>query len=206
MNIYIDGLERSGNQFITHAINYTLECETKTTRSHQLSTLQGYKKDYPFIVPVRNALPSIISAKVYREYVFVNNLYGDKNEFLSSIDNIIGRYKEYTEYLVDHPEFFIAPFHEFIKDHNKVIDVILKTYPNMYEKQKILSSEQVMEIAFNNYPDIYHPQLGNFPREEAKEKTHVIESMSANQIKKISEIQINIDKLYKRYYDLEKML
>ena len=206
MKMYIDGLERSGNQFITHAINYTLECEAETTKSHQIDTLKKYKKDYPFIVPVRNALPSIISAKVYREYVFVNNLYGDKNKFLSSIDNISGRYKEYTKYLVDHPEFFIAPFHEFTKDHNKVVDVILKTYPDMYQKQKILSSEQVMEIAFKNNPDIDHPQLGNFPREEAKEKNYVIESLTTKQLKIISEIQSDIDLLYERYYSLKNML
>ena len=206
MNMYIDGLERSGNQFITHAINYTLECEAQTTKSHQVATLQAYKKDYPFIVPVRNALPSILSAKIYREHVFTNNLYGDKNKFLSSIDNIVGRYKEYIEYLVDHPDFFIAPFHEFIKDHNRVIDVILNTYPGMYQKHNSLTSEEVMAIAFKNNPDIYHPQLGNFPREEAKEKNTVIETLSADQINAISQIQINIDKLYRRYYDLEKML
>lgn len=206
MEIYLDGLERSGNQFLSYAIGNTFGCRVISQRDHKLSALTSYKKDLPFIVPVRDALPSIISSKVYRDTLFLK--YKDPIEGSQSIDFIIDRYKEYTQYLLDNPIFFIAPFHEFTNDHNKVISAILKNYPGLYVIEKTLTSEEIIEKARKNgqdYVDIFdinNPELGGFPREYSKEKQRITDIVHSDYLEKISVVQANIDKLYKRYYDL----
>jgi hypothetical protein len=206
VEIYLDGLERSGNQFLSYAIGDTFGCRVISQRNHKLSVLKSYKKDLPFIVPVRDALPSIISSKVYRDTLFLK--YGDDLEGLQSIDFIIDRYKEYTQYLLDNPIFFIAPFHEFINDHNKVIEVILKTYPGLYIIEKTLTTKEIIEKArknsqeYMNIFDINNPELGGLPRQDSKEKQRITDIVHSDYLEKISVVQANIDKLYKRYYDL----
>ena len=131
MKIYLDGLERSGNVFLSYAISLTTGIEVVAVRTHMVSTLKEYKEEYPFVVPVRDALPSIASAKVYRDKVLNDNLYGVSENITQQLDYIINTYKVYIDFLLDNPNFFIAPFHEFTKDHNAVIYKLSKQYPSI---------------------------------------------------------------------------
>ena len=122
MKLYLDGLERSGNVYLSYLLGFSLGLKIDSLRTHHLSTLIEYKGSEPFIVPVRDALPSLVSAKVYRDYVFNNKLYGDYTGSEAKIERILERYKEYTDYLLDNPQFFIAPFDAFTKDHEVFVD------------------------------------------------------------------------------------
>jgi ABC-type antimicrobial peptide transport system permease subunit len=168
--------------------------------------LLPYTYSEPFIVPVRDALDSIASAKVFRDYVFENKLFGDKSESEKNIDVIISRYKAYIEYLVEHPKFFIAPFHEFTKDHNLVVDKIIKFYPNvdLFKNKNVLTKEEIfLKIKETAHDYAYHTELGNFPRED-NDKKYQIKDLLTDQYKQdIQDIQDKIDILYQRYYDIQ---
>lgn len=206
MKIYLDGLERSGNVFLSYAISITTEIEVVSARTHLVETLKAYKEEYPFIVPVRDALPSMVSAKIYRDKVLKDNLYG-----VNPVDQtqdpkyIINTYKKYIDFLLDSPKFFIAPFHEFTKDHNEVIDLIIKPYPGL-KRRKTLTADQIMLYASKSNPHSNDTHLGNFPREASEDKSQIEHLFLTNHYQEILGIQDNIDKLYKRYYDLKNML
>jgi hypothetical protein len=114
---------------------------------------------------------------------------------------VLQRYKDYTQYLLDNEDLFIAPFHEFTKDHNAVIKVISRTYK--YSVNQILTAEQIIE-KIGEKPELANPYLSNFPRESAKEKEEVEQMFLNNYKEDIDAIQANIDKLYERYYEKVK--
>jgi hypothetical protein len=202
MKIYVDGLERSGNMFLCWALGNAVNIDIESKKTHTLDILENYTNDFPFIVPLRDALPSMTSAKVYLDRFALKNPHITSISSNSTMQKIIDKYLKYTQYLLDHPEFFIAPFHEFTKDHNKVIDVIIKTYPSL-KREHTSTSQEIMDNAAKKNKDIYDPYLGHFPREEAKEKSQIEFLFITNHIEEILQIQRNIDKLYERYYSLE---
>jgi hypothetical protein len=212
MNIYIDGFERSGNTYLALCLQTTLGIDVYPKFTHLVSTLKERDKDSLFVVPVRDALPSIISAKLYRDYQWNNNLprqdnlLGRTHERTGNPEELIQRYTEYTDYLINNDNFFIAPFHEFTKDHNKVINVMIKKFPQ-YKTVKNFTKDEMLDIADeyykNRYPNIdkkSNPYLNNFPRKQAKEKKEIEEMFIYKYGKKIENIQSNIDILYQRYY------
>jgi hypothetical protein len=205
MIIYLDGLERSGNVYLAYALGYCFGKEIRSTRSHSVETLKNHRISDPFIVPVRDAVDSIASAKVFRDYIFENQITEDAYKMNSELDKIISRYQEYIKYLVDNPQFFIAPFHEFIKDHNAVVDKIIKFYPDheFLKNKKITTKEEIfLQIESKIFNNAYHPQLGNFPRED-NEKKHQIKSLLLTKYNtEIESIQKKISILYQRYYDI----
>jgi len=205
MIVYLDGLERSGNVFLSYAVGESMDVELKSLRTHTVDVLRGYSDSNPFIVPVRDALPSITSAKIFRDYVHNNRLFNDNNDHESNIDTIISRYKEYIKYLIDSPQFFIAPFHCFTQDHNDTVDKIVRFYKdydlkiiNRYTKKEILSNLEKDKSEFGDYA--FHPQLGNFPRTKSQEKEDVESMILSKYAEDINDIQKNIDILYERYY------
>lgn len=199
MKIYIDGLERSGNVFLSYAISMTTGIEVVSIRNHKIEALQNYKEEYPFIVPVRDALPSIASAKIYRDKVFEQTLFGVVETTTKELGYIIKQYSEYVKYLIANPRFFIAPFNEFTKDHNKVIDSIIQKYPSI-KVEKRVTYDEIVDMQKNKKNDLFYSELGNMPRPTPK-KSEVEETIMSLYSKEIGEIQNNIDILYKRYYE-----
>jgi hypothetical protein len=211
LTIYLDGLERSGNVFLNNAIQRSINVETISLRTHLVSTLKDYKEDYPFIVPVRNAFDAIASAKVYRDYVHNNHMYGDNNPAQSQIWVIIEKHQEYIDYLIDSPKFFIAPFHCFIEDHNETVRKMVKFY-DPYFKDKIIKNFTKEEILLTTTDpaqshsfsqEAFHPALGNFPRNKDKNRIKVEEIILKDYSKKIHELQKRQEVLFQRYYDIE---
>jgi len=196
MTIYIDGLERSGNVYLSYAIGITTGCQMIAERTHSLETLKNYNQEHPFIVPVRDALPCIASAKIFRDRLVSQSAYPEKAE---NPDQIIKRFLEYTEYLVHNPRFFIAPFHEFTKDHNSVIQKISNQYP-IIKIRNITTSEEIKNRCLDD-DDMLDTELGHLPRPTPK-KAEIEEMFNSGWPETIKYIQSNIDKLYQRYYDL----
>lgn len=118
-----------------------------------------------------------------------------------SIDVVIKRYKDYTDYLLDNKDLFIAPFHEFIKNHHAVTDVIAKTYG--FEVCQRLTAQEIMD-AVGQSEDFYNSYTGNFPRSVAPEKQQAEDMLLTNYKFEIDAIQENINKLYERYYEKVK--
>lgn len=203
MEFYLDGLERSGNVYLSYAISLSTGINLNSLRTHNIETLKNYKGSDPFIVPVRDALESISSARVFRKYVFDNKMFNDMGGTESELDNIVRRYKEYTDYLVKNEKFFIAPFHEFTKDHMLVINKMIKFYSNLYDIKIIdfLNKEDIFLKIEKQHKDQYshHPQLGNFPREDNEEKYQIRELLLKQYRDDTEHIQSNINLLYKRY-------
>jgi hypothetical protein len=216
MSIYIDGFERSGNTYLAVCIGTTLGIEVFPQFTHLISTLEERDKNFLFVVPVRDALPSIVSAKLYRDYQWENNIlrqdkiFGRKHDRTGDPEELIQRYTEYTQYLLDHDEFFIAPFNEFTKDHNRVIDVMIKDYPQYSAAQRFTKKEMIdicnkyYEGRSSDVNEKSNAYLNNFPREQAKEKKQVEELFISKYSKEINNIQSNINHLYKRYYREEE--
>jgi len=75
MKIYLDGLERSGNVFLSYAISLITGKQVIAVRDHMVKVLKDYDKEYPFVVPVRDALPCIASAKIYRDKVVTSKFH-----------------------------------------------------------------------------------------------------------------------------------
>jgi hypothetical protein len=196
MTIHVDALERSGNVFLSSAITHTLGINTYTHFDHQIETLKSKKEDVLFVVPVRDVLPSIVSAKVYRDYQWENGL--NKNSLSGNPDELIKRYTEYTDYLINNDNFFIAPFHEFTKDHNKVIDVIVKNFSEYSVKER-LSAKRIIKLAELFYGE-RNQYLSNFPHNYAKEHKKIKTIFFSDYKKELDYIQENINQLYKRYY------
>lgn len=201
MRIYIDGLERSGNTFLGGLIGYTFGVDSRPLWSHRLSTLESRDKKYPFIVPVRDVLPSIVSAKIYRDYAWANNM--QTNERTGNPDELINRYSEYTQYLIDNDDFFIAPFHEFTTDHNKFVDVVANSF-GLKVLQRLSKEEIINKIGEN--PKVDNPELGNFPRDPASNKEEVTSMFLSEYGEQLDRIQGFIDLLYARYYEKARLI
>jgi hypothetical protein len=198
--INIDGLERSGNVYLGYVLGDSFGAEIKSVRTHELKTLINYKDSDPFIVPVRGALDSIASAKVFRDYVYDNKLYGDRNRDESSLETIVARYKKYIDYLLENPQFFIAPFHEFTKDHGPVIDKIVKFYPDVqFLRKKHPSTKKDILLSASLTKNAFHKELGNFPREEVYKKYTIKDLLLAQHGHDIHYMQNKINSLYQRY-------
>ncbi len=208
--IYLDGLERSGNVFLSNAIQISINVDIVSLRSHELSTLKNYIGEYPFIVPVRDAFDSIASAKAYRDYVFNNNMYGDNNNGQGEIWVIIERYQQYIDYLIENPRFFIAPFHCFIEDHNETVRKMIKFYHPYFENKiiKVFTKEEMLltttdtKQKHNFSKDAFHPELGNFPRKKSNDRKKIEQILLTNYSKEIEGLQKKQEILYKRYYDI----
>lgn len=201
MKIYVDGLERSGNTFLAGAIGYTLGVEVVPLWSHQIKTLEDRNKEYPFIVPVRDALPSLVSGKIYKDYAIANGLNKHNTGIYADIDLVLQRYKDYTQYVLNDEDLFVAPFHEFTKNHNAVINVIAKTHS--LDINKRFYDKEIIDL-IGEKPELANPHLSNFPRESAPEKKAVEEMFLSTYKEDIDAIQANIDKLYERYYEKAK--
>jgi len=202
MNIYVESLERSGSTFFSYAISMATGIDVVSSPDHTLRPLKEYDKDYPFIITLRDALPSITSSKIYRDYMYNNKLSNSKDIENTLLETIIGRYKEYVEYLIDNPKFFIAPFQEFTKDHNKVIEVIARTYPSIKNVIPV-TYEEISERAASIIKTIHQPEIGNLPRQDYELKDEVKNNILKNYSEDIDYIQTQINKLYNRYYALE---
>jgi hypothetical protein len=207
VKIYIEGLERSGNVFLNACLRFSFNCVIVSKRDHEINGIKDYSGNHPFIVPVRDALPSIVSSKIYRDYVFQNSLYGNLRGDDTEITTIIKRYKEYTTFLLNNPKFFIAPFHEFTKDHNGFLDVLMSQYPHLprygnMTKDELFKKIDTLEIIKEN---LGHPELGNLPREDSLEKEKIKEEILLHHSHEIEEIQKTIEILYARYYEYKKV-
>jgi hypothetical protein len=196
MKIYIDGLERSGNTFLAGAIGYTLGVEAIPLWSHRIETLKNREKDCIFIVPLRDVLPSITSAKLYRDYCWQNGI--QSNERTGEPEELISRYSDYVKYLLMDESLFIAPFSEFTKDHNLVIRTIAKE--NGLKILERYTAEEIMEKIGKN-PKLDNSYTGNFPRQYAQEHSEVIDLFLSEYKNEIDSIQESINKLYQRYYN-----
>jgi hypothetical protein len=205
--IYTEGIERSGNVFLTYRLIHSFNSEIISNRDHTLTTLKNYTGSDPFIVPVRDALPSIVSSKIYRDYVFKNSLYGNTDGWDTNVEIIIARYKEYMEFLLDHPKFFIAPFDEFTKDHDIFLDVLVSQYPHL-EKKKSITQEELLKKIYKWESQVKieskNPAIGNVPRQASADKEKITEEILLGYSHEIKEIQKNIDLVYKRYYIYKK--
>jgi hypothetical protein len=209
--IYLDGLERSGNVYLSAILDKCMDLEIRTLRNHEVSTLKQYKRINPFIVPLRDAIPSISSSKVYRDYVHSNGLYNDTDIDNTNLDTIISRYKEYIDYLIEQPKFFIAPFHIFIEDPNEICKKIVKFHEKKsrikivktFTKEEILEEILLDKSKSEMAETMFHQELGNFPRNQSAKKAEVEKILIDKYGKDIEEIQSGIDILYQRYYDIE---
>ena len=209
--LYLDGLERSGNVYLSSVIEKTMNVNLISVRTHDINTLKNYERINPFIVPVRDAFPSILSSKLYRDYVFNNNLYGDTDPDNVKLDTIVSRYKEYIDFLLISPKFFIAPFHCFTEDHNETCEKIVKFHEKNSKltiKARLTKEEMFAEInsdhkKLSNSDVWFHNELGNFPRHESEDKERVKQILVDKYSEDIKDIQDGINILYQRYYDIK---
>jgi hypothetical protein len=178
--------------------------EIKSVRSHNIKTLQDYKEKYPFVVPVRDAMESISSAKIYRDKSFLDHpermarLEGTNNpdEHSLQIENIIQRFLDYTQYLIDNPRFFVAPFNEFTKDATPVMQKLSNQYPRITILNNV--TNQDIEDLCSIGENMFHTEAGNLPRPTPKKEE--MEEMLKSQFSiEIQAVQTNVDKLHKRY-------
>lgn len=203
MTIYVDGFERSGNTFLGEAMGWTLETNVITLRSHKISNLQDKLPEDIFVVPVRDALPTLVSAKVYRDYLWDNNI--QVNERTGDPAELIERLTAYIDYLLTDEEVFIAPFNSIISDHNALIDVFVEKYSDFsvarrYNKDAVIEKNQFTQEQKEN------PYVGNFPRAEASEEKAAAESIFlSTYATEIEEIQNKIEILYQRYENYNKI-
>jgi len=196
----MDGLERSGNVFLHYALAKSISNEIISTRSHDVKTLIEYTSNDPFVVPVRDAIPSIASAKIYRDKIFSEGLYESYDFISTELETIIKRYDVYISYLIENPRFFIAPFHEFTKDHNLVVKKLARIYPSLKIK-KGSTVKDIEQTILKKNTSPYPEELGNFPRPTPK-KAEIEKILISSHLKDITRIQDNINHLYNRYYSL----
>jgi len=201
--IYVDGLERSGNVFLSGAISYAFKTNAISLRDHSIEIFKNRDKNAIFIVPLRDALPSLVSGRVYKDYAIANGLNRTNKGIYDPTDLVLKRYKEYTQYLLANEDLFIAPFDAFIEDHNAVIAVIGKTY-NIEVLGHPTSEEIIKMIKVIEHPEIDNIYMSNFPRQAAPTKEKIKEELIFEHKEKIDAIQADIDQLYKRYYERAK--
>ena len=197
MKIYVDGFERSGNTFLSAAIEQTLRVNTIPLFSHRISTLENRDKSFPFIVPLRDVLPTLVSAKIYRDFCWANNI--QSNERTGDPDELIQRFSDYMDYLIKNEDLFICPFKEFTTDLNNVMKVIVSSFSGL-NIVKVLTADEI--IANAEHHEIFEtPYLNNFPRQPVKEKEDVTNLFLSNYKKDLDIIQDKVNKLYIRYYE-----
>lgn len=204
MYVYVDGLERSGNVFLCYVLNLNINMRIFSERKHEIDILQRYKGDAPFIVPLRDALPSLVSARLYRKHVYDAKLFGSKSDEDSQPERLLERYNQYIDYLIDHPEFFIAPFEEFTKHSERFTNTVLKTYSD-FERIGNVPIEEILEKAREDQSWNHNQEnkfLSNFPRDSFEEKQEATDLFLGGYKEDIDKLQAKIDILYKRYYDL----
>jgi hypothetical protein len=203
MTIYIDGFERSGNTFLGEAMGWTLETSVVTLRSHKISNLQDKLPEDIFVVPVRDALPTLISAKVYRDYLWANNL--QVNERTGNPAELLERLTAYIDYLLTDEEVFIAPFDKFVSDHNAVIEVFVEKYPDYSVARRYTESAIIDKNEFTQ-EEKENPHVGNFPRSSASEEKSAAENIFlSTYATEIESIQNKINTLYQRYDNYNKI-
>ena len=95
---------------------------------------------------------------------------------------------------------FVAPFHEFTKDHNAVNEVIGKTY-GLTPIFKLSSEEIILKMDGHFHQERDIPYISNFPRDAVPEKEEIKQMLISEYQEDINIIQANINILYKRYYD-----
>lgn len=198
MKIYVDGLERSGNTFLAGAIGCAFCVDAIPLWDHSLDAVKNRDLESAFIVPLRDALPSLVSGMMYKLYATQKGIVKNPNKGIyETIDLVIQRYKDYTDYLLANEDLFIAPFHEFTKDHHAVTDVIAKVYG--FTVCQRLTAQEIMD-AVGQPEEVNNSYMGNFPRATAPEKEEAESMLLANYKSEIDGIQENINKLYERYY------
>ena len=203
MTIYIDGFERSGNTFLGEAMGWTLETSVVTLRSHKISNLQDKLPEDIFVVPVRDALPTLISAKVYRDYLWANNL--QVNDRTGDPAELLERLTAYIDYLLTDEEVFIAPFDKFVSDHNAVIEVFVEKYPDYSVARRYTESAIIDKNEFTQ-EEKENPHVGNFPRSSASEEKSAAENIFlSTYATEIESIQNKINTLYQRYDNYNKI-
>jgi hypothetical protein len=204
MHIYLDGLARSGNVFFSFALNSFFENQIVSKRNHDISSLKKYIKGTCFIVPVRDALPSLVSNVIYVDYVIENEMFGASQISSNYLENLILSNKAYLEYLVKNDNFFIAPFDEIVKDHISVCKVISAECPELKTTGKLEGSEDLIATAEKTNPYLYDPYIGNIPRDSKLDKSVIEKMLIDKYAKEIQEMQNSIDILYERYYLIKK--
>ena len=203
MTIYVDGFERSGNTFLGEAMGWTLETELWTLRSHKISNLQEKLPEHIFVVPVRDALPTLVSAKVYRDYIWANNL--QVNDRTGDPAELVQRLTEYIDYLLTDEDVFIAPFDKFTSDHNAVIDTFVAKYPD-FDVANRYSEEEIVEKSPLTEEQKQDPFVGNFKRAGADEEKAAAENIFlTTYASEIESIQNKINTLYQRYENYNKI-
>lgn len=204
MEVYLDGLERSGNVFLSYVLSISFAVNTVSKRTHEVDVLEQYKKDKPFFVPVRDALPSLVSAVIYRKYAHDNNLFKTFNKYPTQPNSIIYRFNKYLDYLLEHSDFFICPFEEFTNNKDRFIKTVMKSFPELKLVRDIPIEEIMIKARKNQNKNEYGnvPELSNLPREHVPEKQDVENMLIEKHGKQIEQLQEKINMLYKRYYDL----
>jgi hypothetical protein len=204
MKIYLDGLARSGNVFLSFAVNSFFGDEVVSERTHGLSSLKKYKPGDCFIVPVRDALPALASNVVYIDYVISKEIFGASEKSKNYLDKLVSDNLEYLEYLVDNQDFFIAPFEEIINDHISVCKVIAAEYPELNPTGRLQSSQELIKIAEETNEHLYNPYIGNVPRNSNLDTDSVKEMLLATYAEEINQMQNSVNILYERYYTIKK--
>jgi hypothetical protein len=174
-----------------------------TLRSHKISNLQDKLPEDIFVVPVRDALPTLISAKVYRDYLWANNL--QVNERTGNPAELLERLTAYIDYLLTDEEVFIAPFDKFVSDHNAVIEVFVEKYPDYSVARRYTESAIIDKNEFTQ-EEKENPHVGNFPRSSASEEKSAAENIFlSTYATEIESIQNKINTLYQRYDNYNKI-
>jgi hypothetical protein len=204
MHIYLDGLARSGNVFFSFALNSFFENQIISKRTHDISSLKKYINGTCFVVPVRDALPSLVSNVIYMDHVIENEMFGGSKKSNNYLENLVMSNKAYLEYLVKNDNFFIAPFDEIINNHITVCRVIAAKYPELKTTGKLEGSEDLIATAEKTNPYLYDPYIGNVPRNSNLDKTKIEKMLLSKYAKELDEMQVSINTLYERYYSIKK--
>lgn len=204
MKIYLDGLARSGNVFLSFAINSYFQDDVVSDRTHEISSLKKYKPGDCFIVPVRDALPALVSNITYIDYVISNKMFGASKKSKNYVKKLILDNLEYIKYLLDNTHFFIAPFKEISENHLSVCQVISAEYPELHISGKMESSQELIKEAEKTNEHLYNPYIGNVPRKSNLETKHTKEMLLSNYAAEIDQMQNYINILYERYYKIKE--
>jgi hypothetical protein len=198
MKIYVDGLERSGNTFLAGAIGCAFGVNAIPLWDHSLDGIKNRDLESVFIVPLRDALPSLVSGMMYKKYATEKGIVRNPDKGVyQPIDVVIQRYKDYVDYLLENEDLFIAPFHEFTENHHTVTNVIAKVYG--FEVTQALTVKEIID-AMGQPEEVDNAYMGNFPRRAAAEKDEARNFLLSNYKDEIDAIQVKINNLYERYY------
>jgi hypothetical protein len=118
------------------------------------------------------------------------------DEHSLQIENIIQRFLDYTQYLIDNPRFFVAPFDEFTKDATPVLQKLSNQYPRITIFNNV--TNQDIEDSCSLGENMFHTEAGNLPRPTPK-KAEMEEMLKSQFFIEIQAVQTNVDKLHKRY-------